>query len=103
MGVIGRGVTAVVLALIGQATPKPESVTAARRLAMALVGLLLILIVATTGYLLLRSLQRTRQRMMQRKPAGTEWVDVWRLHRLPREEEPEQKDEPGADDDSPGD
>ena len=62
-----------------------DAVPRARALAHWLLLILLITIIALTGFMVIRSTRWMRDRVTRRKPKPTDATDVWAMHRLPDE------------------
>ncbi len=59
----------------------------------AILGIILAFVALVTALLVMRSLRRARQRLLQPRPEPTEYVDVWQMHKLPADAEGGQPDE----------
>ena len=91
----------LLVAQASQPSATPLSPEAARSLSWAfaaILGIILAFLALVITMLILRSMQRTRQRMLRPREKPTEYVDVWQMHKLPEEQE-ERKDGNGAADD----
>lgn len=69
--------------------------------AMLMMILLLLIVVLVFGWFLMRSLQRSRQRLGRQRSQATDASDVWAMHKLPDAESDHIDDETddGDDDD----
>ncbi|GJM26719.1 MAG: hypothetical protein DHS20C16_31340 [Phycisphaerae bacterium] len=66
--------------------------------AMLMMILLLMIVVLVFGWFIMRSFQRSRKRMSRSRPEATDATDVWAMHKLPEDDDPDNLDD-GADDD----
>ncbi len=70
--------------------------------AMLMMILLLLIVIMVFGWFLMRSLQRSRQRLGRHQNKATDATDVWAMHKLPGEDDVDDEIDDG-DDDADGD
>ncbi len=67
--------------------------------AMLMMILLLLIVIMVFGWFLMRSLQRSRQRLGRQQSKATDATDVWAMHKLPGEDDVDDEFGDGDDDD----
>lgn len=61
---------------------------------LLLATILLIFLIFALSLLFARALRRSRERMIRKRAAPTEYVDAWSMHKLPEGLDPDDREEP---------